>query len=193
MRAFIAIDIPAEICERIRELLAALRRTPTDVRWSRPEGMHITLKFLGEIPLEKVAAVKARLGTIHHPAPLAIQIQGAGFFPNERAPRVIWLGIEAGAALPALAAEIDQSLLPLGIPKENRPFSGHLTLGRVRTVDGFTSLREILRQREPLEMGSFTATEFCLYESKLAPGGSLYSKVARYPLPTGLLRDSGQG
>ena len=182
MRTFIAIEIPGRIRERIQELLDVLRRTPSDIRWSRPEALHITLKFLGEIPAEKVEEVKARLKAISSLAPLPIQLEGAGFFPNERSPRVIWLGIQAGVGLRELAASVEDCLVPLGFPKENRPFSAHLTLGRVRAPNSFAALREILRSREPLEMGSFTAQEFYLYESQLTSDGSIYRKIARFPL-----------
>src|SRR3990167_1748194 len=116
MRTFIAIEIPGRIRERIQELLDVLRRTPSDIRWSRPEGLHITLKFLGEIPAEKVEEVKAGLKAISSLAPLPIQLEGAGFFPNERSPRVIWLGIQAGAGLRELAASVEDCLVPLGFP-----------------------------------------------------------------------------
>ena len=181
MRTFVAIEIPAEICSRIQKLMDALRRAPSDVRWSRPEGLHITLKFLGEIPVEKVEQVKRQLQSLQPVAPVAINIAGAGFFPNDRAPRVIWLGIEAPPELGQLAARVEQSLESLGFPKENRPFAPHLTLGRFRAVDGLAPLLGILRQQEPVQMGSFTAAEFSLYESQIASGGSIYKKIARFP------------
>ncbi|MBI3933659.1 MAG: RNA 2',3'-cyclic phosphodiesterase [Acidobacteria bacterium] len=182
MRTFVAIEIPGEIRDRIQKLMETLRRAPANVRWSRPESLHITLKFLGEIPAEKVGQVKKRLQALPAAAPVTIRLAGAGFFPNDRTPRVIWLGIEAGPELHRLAASVEQNLLSLGIPKEDRNFSPHLTLGRIRAADGVATLRTILQQQEPLEMGTFTAAEFFLYESQLAPGGSIYRKVARFPL-----------
>jgi len=184
MRTFVAVDISGDIRNRIQGLIDALRRVPSDVRWSRPEGLHITLKFLGEIPIEKVEQVKARLQSLPSAAPMAIQIAGSGFFPNEGAPRVLWLGIRSGPELRELAAGVEKTLAALGIPKEDRAFSPHLTLGRIRGHGGLPQLRELLKQQEPLDMGSFTATEFFLYESQPAPGGSLYQKLARYPLDT---------
>jgi 2'-5' RNA ligase len=181
MRTFVAIEIPSEIREQIHALLDALRRAPADIRWSRPEGLHITLKFLGEVAPEKVEEVKARLQALAPAAPLSIAVRGAGFFPNERAPRVLWLGIQAGPELQELAARIEDSLLPLGYPKEDRPFAPHLTLGRARGTNNLGSLRELLRLREPLDMGSFVAQDFSLYESQMASGGSVYHKLARYP------------
>jgi 2'-5' RNA ligase len=186
MRTFIAIDIPSEVRHQIRELLDVLQRAParsgSGIRWSRPDGLHITLKFLGEVSVEKVEAIKAQLQSVRLAAPLPIQVRGAGFFPNERAPRVVWLGIEAGPELARLAGQIEDSLTPLGIPKETRGFSAHLTLGRLNSPDNSVALRELLRRREPIDMGSFVAQEFCLYESQPASGGSIYRKMARFPL-----------
>jgi 2'-5' RNA ligase len=182
MRTFVAIDIPEEIRARIQELMESLRRAPADVRWSRPEGLHITLKFLGEIPVDQVDRVKLSLQSLQSAESVAITITGAGFFPSERAPRVLWLGIEAGPELGKLAASVERSLLPLGVPKEDRPFSPHLTLGRIRTANGIGPLRDLLTRQEPLRMGPFLATEFFLYESQSSSGGSTYRKIARYPL-----------
>ena len=188
MRAFVAIEIPRDIRHRIHDLIEVLRRSAADVRWSRPDGLHITLKFLGEVAAPKVPEVESRLRSVrlnNGALPMPIQVQGSGYFPNERSPRVIWLGIHAGPALAAMASQIDEALLPCGFDKEKRPFSPHLTLGRIREPGPLNAVREQLQQRAPLEMGSFSPQEFFLYESKLAPGGSVYRKVSRFPLAAG--------
>jgi 2'-5' RNA ligase len=182
MRTFVAIDIPDEIRSRIEVLIATLRRVPANVRWSRPEALHITLKFLGEIPAENVDTVKLALHSLPDADPVTIRIAGAGFFPSERTPRVLWLGIESGPELGTVAAAIEQRLVPLGVPPDERPFSPHLTLGRIRAANGMALLRDILSRQGALSMGSFTASEFFLYESQLAPGGSIYRKLARFSL-----------
>jgi RNA 2',3'-cyclic 3'-phosphodiesterase len=184
MRAFVAIDIPAEIRARIEEFLRELTRIPGDLRWSRPEGLHITLKFLGEVPGERVDVVKTQLQALPPQPPVAVRIAGSGFFPNERAPRVLWLGIEAEPELARLAAVIDQSMSAVGVPKEDRAYNPHLTLARLRSTDGIAPIREMLERRAPLDFGSFIAREFSLYESRLAPGGSVYTKLERYTLTT---------
>lgn len=180
MRTFIAIDIPAAIRERIGELIELLKPAATNIRWARPEGIHITLKFLGEVPPDKVERVKQSLAEVHVSDNLAIAIQGSGYFPGERAPRVIWLGIEAGPELEALATGIEAKLEKLGFARESRPFSAHLTLGRVGTPGKIFAVQELLRWREPLALGSFTAKEFFLYESKLSRSGSVYTKIASF-------------
>ncbi len=182
MRIFVAVEIPSDICQHIRELIDVLQRGAAPIRWSHADGMHITLKFIGEAPPEKVDRVKAALERMNTVSPVSIRIQGAGYFPSERAPRVVWLGIQAGTGLAALAGHVEQALAPLGIPKEDRPFAPHLTIGRLRTPAPIPVVRELLRQREPLDLGSFIAREFFLYESQLASGGSVYKKLARFPL-----------
>ena len=182
MRTFVAIDLPAEIRRKITQLIGQLQPTTTQVRWTRAEGLHVTLKFIGEIAPEKIAEVTNRLALIRAGAPISLAVRGAGYFPNERAPRVIWLGVEAGPDLPALAAQVEEALQTLGIPKENRPFAAHLTLGRLKVPDKVPVLQEVLRRQGPLDFGSFTAAEFFLYESQLSPGGSLYRRIARFAL-----------
>ena len=180
MRTFVAIDLPAEIRRKITQLQDLLKPTTAQVRWARAEGVHLTLKFIGEIPPNKVEEITGRLASIRVLAPLAIEVRGAGYFPNERSPRVIWLGVEGGPDLPALAAQVEDVLVPLGIQKEKRSFAGHLTLGRLKVPDKIPVLQEVLRRQGPLDFGSFSADEFVLYESQLSPGGSLYRKMARF-------------
>lgn len=180
MRIFVAIDLPAEIRRNIARLTDLLKPTASQIRWTHPEGLHVTLKFIGELPAEKLPEATTRLGTIRVPGPLALQVRGVGYFPNARAPRVIWLGLDCGPDLPALAALVEEALLPLGISKGNRPFAAHLTLGRLKVPGSVSGLQELLRKREPLEFGAFVAEEFYLYESQLSPGGSVYRKIARF-------------
>jgi 2'-5' RNA ligase len=182
MRTFIAIDITAAIRESIRALLVELKQTEKRIRWSRPESLHITLKFLGEVPPKKIADLKACLTAIRTPAPFSISVQGSGFFPGERSPRVVWVGVDGGKELVTLASLIEQALEPMGIPREKRPYSAHLTLGRIDGAANINAVRELLRQKEPLSLGSFEANEYFLYESTPACGGSVYTKLARFEM-----------
>jgi RNA 2',3'-cyclic 3'-phosphodiesterase len=182
MRTFIAIEIPPDIRSRISQLIEDLRPAAPNVRWARTEGLHVTLKFLGEVPLPKVDTVKQALASIRGIDPFVIQIGGAGYFPTERAPRVVWLGVQAGHELTALAARVDAALGPVGFAKEDRPYKPHLTLARVQMPAKIAALQQQLRKSEPLDVGSFTATEFYLYESKTAPKGSIYSKLERFAM-----------
>jgi 2'-5' RNA ligase len=187
MRAFIAIDIPASIRDRIAELIEVLKPAGDNVRWSRADGVHVTLKFLGQVSEEKLPSLKKVLSGTRLREALTVAIQDAGYFPNERRPRVIWLGIKAGPGLAALAELIERTVEPLGFPREDRPFSAHLTLGRLREPGGIARIQELLRKREPLDFGSFNTNDFFLYESKPSPNGSTYLKIAAFefaePLP----------
>jgi len=180
MRTFVAIDLPSEIRGNIARLMDLLRRAATQVRWARPESLHVTLKFIGELPADALPETTNRLASLRVPGPLALRVRGAGYFPNERAPRVIWLGLESGPELAALAFQVEKALLPLGIPNEKRPFAPHLTVGRLKVPARIPAVQEILRRQEPLDFGSFVAQEFCLYESQLSSGGSVYRKIARF-------------
>jgi len=182
MRTFVAIDLPPAIRHNIAHVMDLLRPASTRVRWVRPESLHVTLKFIGEISAQALPEIERHLAAIDAPGPVSLEVRGAGFFPNERAPRVIWLGLESGPELSALAAQVEEALLPLGIPKETRPFTPHLTLGRLKSPARIPALREIFRKQELLEFGSFVAKEFYAFESQLSPGGSVYRKIARFAL-----------
>ena len=182
MRAFVAIDISDQVRRAIAELLDGLRPLDSGVRWSRPEGLHVTLKFLGEISAEQAEAARQGLAAVRGPVPFPVAIRGAGYFPNERAPRVVWLGVEAGPELAELAGAVEAALSSLGFPKENRPFSPHLTLARLRAPGRVPAVQEALRRRQPVELGTFEAAAFHFYESKPAAGGTVYQKIADFPL-----------
>ncbi|HEX7960313.1 MAG TPA: RNA 2',3'-cyclic phosphodiesterase [Terriglobales bacterium] len=182
MRTFIAADITPEIRKRLSEFVDKTRASFPGARWARPEGLHITLKFLGEITAdqkEQVEAAVRRIKSQH----FEISIRGLGFFPNTRSPRVFWAGIEAGGQLPALASAVDEALLPLGFPKEKQSYNPHLTLARFNpgTKANAASAKSLL-EAPPPEFGTMTANEFFLYQSKLSPRGSIYSKLTRFDL-----------
>ena len=197
MRVFVALDIPEEVraaigalIENLRptfdNILAGSKRSPNPARWVRIEGIHATLKFIGEVPPEKIEPIKASLSQIHVPKLITLKFRGVGFFPNDRRPRVVWAGIEAGAELGALAAAVETSLEPLGIAKEQRNFSPHLTLARFDTArskpsaSAFDRLHEAISKAGPLEFGSSIASEFHLYQSILKRGGAEYTRLATF-------------
>ena len=185
MRTFVAIDIPSDIRLKIAEFINALRPGANNVRWTKPEAMHITLKFLGEVTAAQLETIKMSLASVRADAPFDLTIEGAGCFPNERSPRVLWLGVEGGAALQELAERVEKCLQPLGFAKEDRPYSAHLTLGRVREPGEIVAVQKVLRQGKQLAFGSFTANQFFLYESRPSAGGSLYLKLAGFEISPG--------
>ncbi|MGO9453894.1 MAG: RNA 2',3'-cyclic phosphodiesterase, partial [Candidatus Binataceae bacterium] len=122
MRLFVALDINDDIRNRIARFLEGVRGFAPDVRWVRPESLHVTLKFIGERPDEDVDRIKQMLATIDADR-IEIRLCGYGFFPGAREPRVFWIGIDAGSELASLAGTVDAKLASLGIPKEEHPFS----------------------------------------------------------------------
>lgn len=190
MRLFVALDIDPEIRKRIGEFRNRMQPYAPDVRWVGPETFHITLQFLGETG--KHDAINGALQQVRGSA-IGMTFRGTGFFPNAKAPRVFWVGIEADHHLQQLAEDIGMALEPLGFRREAAPFKPHLTLarsgsGRPRPVRGEGSavgLRVVgikLEEQPPVEFGKMTAREFYLYESKLSASGAKYTKVSRYLL-----------
>ncbi len=197
MRIFIGIDLDPEVRARIARFLEGVQGFAPDARWVRPESLHITLKFIGEQPPERVEAISGRLRRVEGSA-FEIRSGGYGFFPTAKAPRVFWIEIQAGQELTELAEKIDVAVAELGIPREERAFSPHLTLARAggrsgspkwRKGDGpntaFAVLEKRLAAMDELDFGTMTAREFILYQSQLSPAGSKYTKLKRFPLQRG--------
>ncbi len=199
MRIFIGIDLDPDVRARIARFLDGVQGFAPDARWVRPESLHITLKFIGEQPPERGEAISERLRRVEGGA-FDIRSRGYGFFPTAKAPRVFWIGIEAGPQLTEMAEKIDMAVADLGIPREDRPCSPHLTLARAggrsgsgspkwRKGDGpntaFAALEKRLAAMGELDFGRMTAREFILYQSQLSPGGSKYTKLQRFPLQRG--------
>jgi RNA 2',3'-cyclic 3'-phosphodiesterase len=194
MRLFVALDITDEIRERIARFLDGVREFAPDARWVRPESLHVTLKFIGEKPDDFVDQIEKALAAIEAPM-IDMSFRGCGFFPTPKAPLVFWVGVEGGASLNAAANAVDEKLHQLGIPKETHAFSPHLTLARAAGGSGsrrwskgekadraFQRLQEKLAARPVPEFGTMTAREFFLYQSRLSPKGSTYTKLARFEL-----------
>jgi RNA 2',3'-cyclic 3'-phosphodiesterase len=180
MRLFVAMDIPEHVRSSLSALTARLRPACRNARWVRIEGLHVTLKFIGEAPAEKIDAIKAALAAVPTRALVPINFRGLGFFPNERRPRVLWAGIEAGTELARLTASVEAALAALGIPLEERAFSPHLTLARFDTPRGLDALHAAVERAGLLELGGTTAKEFHLYQSVLKPGGAEYTRLATF-------------
>jgi RNA 2',3'-cyclic 3'-phosphodiesterase len=181
VRLFVALDIPDEVRRAIGEMIARLRNVASGARWARPEGVHVTLKFIGEAPPEQVNAIEGALRGARVAAAVEAKFRGAGFFPNERHPRVFWAGLEASASLRGLAGDVDRRLSALGIAAETREFRPHLTLARFKSEDGLPRLHEEIKKLEPFDFGSMRASEFYLFQSRLGPGGAKYTKLASFP------------
>jgi RNA 2',3'-cyclic 3'-phosphodiesterase len=193
MRLFLAIDLNDGTRERITLFLDGVRGFAPGARWVQPESLHVTLKFIGERREEDVEKIKTALGTVKVSA-FDLNFRGCGYFPTARSARVFWIGVESDGKLGSLAAAVDETLASLGIPKEEHEFNAHLTLARGHgshaagkdkgksAGDTFQLLQERLAGWRPHEFGTMWAPEFFLYRSQLSPGGSKYTKLARFAL-----------
>ena len=194
MRLFLALDIDDVIRGRLNRFVEGVSNFAPDARWVKPESLHITLKFIGEQPDAAVESIKQVLATISSPS-TEIHFHGCGFFPNPKSARVFWIGMESGPHLASLADTIEGRLSTLGIPKEDRAFSPHLTLARAGGRSGsprwrkgdrsnhvFQTLQEKLAALPAPKFGTMTSHEFFLYQSQLSPKGSKYTKLAGFEL-----------
>ena len=194
MRLFLALDLSDAIRDRISTFLDGVRPFAPDARWMPLDSLHVTLKFIGEYPNDALDQLKHSLSTITARPP-QIHVRGYGFFPTAKSARVFWIGIDAGPELAALAARIDATTATLGIAKEDRPYSPHLTLARGSGASGsprrhkqdrpnrtFQHLQEKLAALPQPEFGIMTPREFFLYQSRLSPKGSTYTKLSAFPL-----------
>jgi len=170
MRLFIAIDVSDEVRRAAAELMAKLRASGADCKWVEPENLHLTLRFLGETPAEKIAEVKALMLQACRKPPLAIIFEKLGAFPSWNDPRVIWVGVGQGAGeLSALAGE-------LGPDPEGRAFSAHLTIGRVRSRRHLAELRRAAASAGFARLAQ-RADRLILFESRLTPRGPVYEAL----------------
>jgi 2'-5' RNA ligase len=179
MRLFIALDIPAEIRQRMSEYMGHARSYAPEARWARVEGLHVTLKFVGEASDALVEQIKSALTAIKA-APFQVKFETVGFFPNAKGARVFWIGVNGGEPLAQLAARVDAALEKLGIEREEKAYHPHLTLARASSHP----LRELvpLLNGPPPQFGTMTAQEFFLYRSQPQKGGSKYTKLERFRL-----------
>ena len=180
MRLFTGLDLPGEVVRNLEKLLEELRPTAR-IQWSPPANLHITTKFIGEWPEERLDELKAALAGVPSRAGIPLHIHKVGFFPNPHSPRIFWCGIEA-PGLAELAADTDRATAALGVESEKRAYSPHLTLARIKETVDLQPLREAIAARAALDFGSFTAPGFFLYRSQLRSTGSVYTKLAEFPL-----------
>ncbi len=178
IRTFIAIEIPEGVRQKIAELQAELRSLGGRVSWVKTENIHLTLKFLGDTDASMINDIASQLQrSVAAMAPFEVTVNGVGTFPNVKRPRVIWVGASSKPAdqLKLLAARIDAETSRFGFQKEDRPFSGHLTLGRVKDPRGIEPILDRLRAHENFYADGFIAKEFVIMKSELHPAGSIYT------------------
>lgn len=183
MRLFVAIAMTGDVAEALAALLGAWTDREWPVRWVRPEGLHLTLKFLGEVGEGQFPAlVDAVEQAVQGTPPLTCTLTEVGAFPTIPRARILWAGLESDAALELLVHRLEQGLAPLGFPVEGRAYRPHVTLGRVREERGLSSAAVEAIERAELAPVSCLATEVYLYQSHGGPGGSRYEVRATFPL-----------
>ena len=183
MRAFVAISLPEEIKKFLAQLQNELKATGADVKWVPPNNIHLTLKFLGEIDQEQIKSITTILKDVSESAKqFAITIGKTGAFPSINAARIIWVGVEKGAdELKEIARLLEGKLQQLGFPKEEKPFSAHITIGRVRSARNRIKLTETLKKLSEAQLqhtSEFPVTAITLFKSTLTPSGPIYEIVS---------------
>jgi 2'-5' RNA ligase len=181
VRLFVALDVPGPVRASLAELSAQLQKICPSARWVNLAGVHITLKFIGEVAPGRFERIREALGDLPSFAPAKLRFAGLGFFPGARRPRVFWAGVEAGPQLGELGSALEEKLAPLGIPRESREFRPHLTLARFDSPQGTDVLRVAVEALGAPEFGSDVFKEFYLYRSVLKPSGAEYTRLETYP------------
>jgi 2'-5' RNA ligase len=178
VRTFIAVDLPREVKAQLANIIGDLRPLGSAVRWVRSEGLHLTLKFLGEIPEEQLATVFSAVERgVADTAPFSFDMAELGGFPNLRRPRVIWVGVRNGVEpLKKLSQGIELQLAQCGFPRNKRRFSPHLTIGRVKTPRGLQPILDRL-SRVSYQSKEIPVTAIKVMRSQLKPTGAEYSAL----------------
>lgn len=178
IRAFIAIRIPSEVKEALRSVQALLDLGSRSINWARPESMHLTLKFLGETDERLIDTLGAGLESAASGiGPFKLTVEGVGAFPNKRRPRVIWAGIGESAELTELKQRVEDNVIPLGFEPEEREFSPHLTLCRIKTPEDSMLMGSALSEASPPLKTEFTVYSVVLFKSVLRPKGAEYTAM----------------
>jgi 2'-5' RNA ligase len=185
MRLFTAIDLPSDILLRLERLLSALRPEAL-IKWSPLDNLHITTKFIGEWPEQRIQELHEALRPVTRRPPFEIELKRLGWFPNDRSPRVLWLGVEGGEELAGLAADIERALSSLGIAEEEKAFSPHLTLARIKNPVPLSNLRNSVQEMQPAALGKFLVSHLSLFRSRPGTNASIYEKLMDYQFETAM-------
>jgi 2'-5' RNA ligase len=179
VRTFIAVNLSDELRARAAEVQRELRAAAPSVKWVDPAGMHFTLKFLGGVEAAQVdRVIAANASALDGQTEFDLSLMGVGAFPRPGAPRVVWLGVTAGGdRMAELARLIETAMTPLGFEPEKRPFSAHMTLGRVK-VPPEPELRETIERLREAPVGTMRVDSVAVMKSDLTPQGAIYTRLA---------------
>ena len=184
LRSFLAIELPGHILRKIEEVQKDLKSSRADVRWVRPEKIHLTLKFFGNIEEARIdSIIKAMEGPALKTSSFSLLVRGMGAFPHLKNPRVIWMGlVDPRGALVPFQREIESRLDEIGFEPEGRPFQPHLTLGRVNSNRGRDGLVGAMEKHLEEEFGEFAVDRVILFKSELTPSGPIYTPLKEVKL-----------
>jgi 2'-5' RNA ligase len=185
VRTFVAVEINATNRACAEELVAALKTAGADVKWVAPENLHLTVKFLGDVPLKETSQVCKAVGRgAEGVEPFELELRGAGAFPKASRPRTLWLGAGNGESqMVELHDRVEDALAELGYRKEHRRFHPHLTLGRVRRGGpGLADLAELLAHHADFDAGRLSVRRLTVFSSQLTPSGPIYEVLGRAEL-----------
>jgi 2'-5' RNA ligase len=184
VRTFIAIEIPEETKRAMAEVQARLKVSGAEANWTRPEGIHLTLKFLDEVPEERISEITAALQqAVEGRGRFRLTVAGIGVFPHERNPRVVWIGVSGELdKLRRLQVRVEEQMVRLGFQQEDRRFTPHLTLGRIKHLLLRGSWMRALEGVKDITLPGFEVTAISLMKSELQPTGAVYTEIGRAEL-----------
>lgn len=184
---FVAVDIPDELRAELQALMAQLEELGIEARFPRVAGLHLTLKFLGEVAEDLVVQLESALRAVaERNRSFPMELRGLGCFPSPLRPRVVWVGVKAPQELFLLQRDLEESLAREGFPREERAFQPHLTVARLKSGRAGEELRRFLAERSrSFALGSYDVDAFHLMESRLHPDGAVYRKVESFRLGGG--------
>jgi 2'-5' RNA ligase len=185
IRSFLAFELPPEIMAVISHAFRDMKNTPLDVRWGKPGNIHLTMVFMGNVPLEHLNPIgRATEAVCRRYGPFNVALNGTGVFGNRRNPRVLWARLNGDLErLSRFRDELQKELEPFGIKQERRRFKPHLTFGRFRKgAKTGSDLDELLSRYQDLTSPTCALKELVLFKSDLKPGGAVYTGLNAWPL-----------
>jgi 2'-5' RNA ligase len=183
MRCFISVNLDEALKGEIHKAVERLRDEKADVKWVPAGNLHITLKFLGNADEETVARLEERLSPLaERHGSFRMSLHGMGLFPDRRRPRVVWIDLIDAGRLTEIQRDIEQTASSLGFEREDRPFSPHLTIGRIRSPKGTSSLLGAIETLKDKDFGNIEVNAVSLMKSDLKPTGAQYTTLAEFHL-----------
>jgi 2'-5' RNA ligase len=184
MRLFVAIEIPEDIKKLLAEVQEQIKDSGVDAGWTRSEGIHLTLKFLGDVPEANVPEIMTALShATKETTGLRLELVGAGAFPNPKNARVVWIGVSGETdKLTRIQVAVEETMVALGFKREDRSFSPHLTLGRIKFIRSRDKWLKALDGIKDVKLSGFDVRTVSLMKSELKPSGAVYTEIGKVEL-----------